>query len=70
MDATQKKIWYQWRLMHFRAQTLAAQLELTAYHSNMGYAIQQELTELNGQMAEIEDEHDWLAPVIADSFHD
>jgi hypothetical protein len=65
----QKRIWYDWRRMHFRVATLIENLENAEYHSHTSVAIQRELDELNRQMAELEDENDpWLAELITNEF--
>lgn len=69
LTTEQKRIWYNWRLMHFRCATLVENLDRAEYHSQTSIAIQRELDELNSQMAELEDDNDpWLAELIANEF--
>jgi len=69
MTTEEKRIWYEWRRMHFRIETLKANYEGLAYHSPEAYAIEQELNELNAQMADLEDTNEpWLPELIASEF--
>jgi hypothetical protein len=69
MTNEEKRIWYEWRRMHFRIETLKVNHDELAYHSPGAYAIEQELNELNAQMADLEDANEpWLPELIASEF--
>jgi hypothetical protein len=68
MEPENKKIWNAWKLMHYHSVTLMSQLESLSYHSPLSFSIQNELNELNRQMAEMEDANEWLPKEIANEF--
>ena len=69
MTTEQKRIWYNWRWMHFHTQTLVSSLETMDTYSEKWTSATQELDELNRQMAELEDENEpWLQELITSEF--
>lgn len=71
MTNEQSAIWREWRRMHYRGRTLIAQLEEEEdrhYGSLLCARLSSELDELNRQMSDIEDENEWLPPLINEEF--
>jgi len=65
----QKRIWFEWRRMHFHVQTLATSLDNMDTYSEKWTATTRELDELNAQMADLEDVYDpWLTELITNEF--
>ena len=70
MDSENKKIWFEWRRMHFRGKTLLARLDVIDEWSAEGGAISRELDELNAQMADLEDDNSgWLPELIQNELY-
>jgi hypothetical protein len=70
MTPEQKRIWYEWRKMHFHIQTLNITIEGQDPYTSAGWVeMNNECDELNTQMAELEDENiQWLPAMIANEF--
>ena len=65
-----KKIWLEWRRMHFHGKTLLARLDVIDEWSAEGGAISRELDEINAQLADMEDDNSgWLPELIQNELY-